>query len=75
MGNKLIYDSSSVKKQKENAMSKKLCKLVKDDILDKDIKEYIKFVSDAKFVCRKCGRTAKKEENLCSAKKLKYKEE
>ena len=56
-------------------MSKKLCKLVKDDILDKDIKEYIKLVSDAKFVCRKCGRTAKKEENLCSAKKLKFKDD
>lgn len=56
-------------------MSKKLCKLVKDDILDKDIKEYIKLVSEAKYVCRKCGRTAKKEENLCSAKKLKLKDE
>lgn len=61
--------------EKEKVMSKKLCKLVKDDILDKDIKEYIKLVSEAKYVCRKCGRTAKKEENLCSAKKLKLKDE
>ncbi|WP_169337702.1 hypothetical protein [Proteocatella sphenisci] len=56
-------------------MSKKLCKLVKDDILDKDMKEYMKFVSDGKYVCKKCGRVANKEENLCSAKKLKSKDE
>lgn len=52
-------------------MSKKLCKLVKDDYLDKNLKEYIKLVEDAKYICKKCGRVSSKEELLCSSKKMK----
>lgn len=56
-------------------MGKKMCKLVKDDYLEDNLKEYIKLVKDPKFVCKKCGRAAKKEEMLCSPKKMKDKEE
>lgn len=56
-------------------MGKKICKLVKDDYLDDNLKEYIKLVKDAKFVCKKCGRVAKKEDMLCSPKKMKDKED
>lgn len=52
-------------------MSKKLCKLVKDDILEEDIKAYIEIVGKPKYVCKKCGRAAENEEHLCKSKKMK----
>ncbi len=54
-------------------MSKKLCKLVSDDVLEKDPKAYIKLVNEARFVCKKCGRVAKDEDNLCKPKAIKIK--
>lgn len=48
----------------------KLCKLVKKDLLDEDVKAYIKLVDDAKYLCVKCGRVANNEDLLCKAKKL-----
>ncbi|HJV35231.1 hypothetical protein [Geomonas sp.] len=51
---------------KEN---KPLCKWDKDDIKDR-IKELKKIVSEPRFVCRKCARVAKKEENLCKPEEL-----
>lgn len=54
-------------------MSKKLCKLVSDDILENDIKTYTKLVNEARFVCKKCGRVAKDEDNLCKPKAIKIK--
>lgn len=52
-------------------MSEKLCKAFKN----MDFKDYTKLVKDSKYVCKKCGRTAKNEENLCEAKKIKSKED
>lgn len=52
-------------------MGKKLCKLVKEDYLDENLKEYVKLIADAKFVCKKCGRVSQKEELLCNPKKMK----
>ena len=51
---------------KEN---KPLCKWDKEDIKD-NFKELKKIVSEPRFVCRKCGRAAKKEENLCKPEPL-----
>ena len=46
------------------------CK-VSDEMLDKQVKTYIKLVSDPDFVCEKCHRLANKKKNLCEPKKIK----
>lgn len=51
-------------KEKDKITGKSLCK-IKDDI---DLLKTL--VKDAKFICKKCGRAAKHEENLCKATKL-----
>ena len=52
-------------------MGKTLCKLVKDDYLDKHMDEYIEMIDKPKYVCKKCGRSANKEDVLCKAQKIK----
>ncbi len=52
-------------------MSKKMCKLVKDDYLDAHLAEYIEIVKKPKYVCKKCGRVADEEDRLCKSKKIK----
>jgi len=51
-------------------MGKKMCKLYKD--LDDPVarKEYMKLVAKSKFLCTKCGRTAKSKELLCKPVKI-----
>lgn len=49
---------------------KKVCKMVKKDMLDDELKEYIKIVKDARYICTKCGRVAKKEDYLCKPEKM-----
>ena len=49
---------------------KHLCRLVGIDILEKNIEEYKGLVKDAEYICKGCGRTAKKAENLCTPEKL-----
>jgi len=51
---------------KEN---KTLCKWSKDEIKD-NFKELKKVVSEPRFICRKCGRVAKKEDWLCKPEEL-----
>jgi len=51
---------------KEN---KPLCKWDKDDIKD-NLKELKKLVAEPRFICRKCGRAARKEDNLCKPEEL-----
>ncbi|MBN2739209.1 MAG: hypothetical protein JXR70_19680 [Spirochaetales bacterium] len=48
----------------------KLCKVVKKDILDEDLKAYLQLVGDGKFLCTKCGRVAGAEEFLCKGKRI-----
>ncbi len=52
-------------------MGKTLCKLVKDDYLEENIKEYIELIKDAKYICKKCGRVSNDEDSLCKPKKIK----
>lgn len=51
-------------------MSKKLCACVKKDWPKDKPKEYIKLVQDGKFFCKKCGRVANKDKNLCKPEAL-----
>jgi rubrerythrin len=55
-------------------MSKKLCKLVKDEYLDDYFKDYMELVNKGKYICKKCGRVANDESNLCKPKELKASE-
>jgi len=48
--------------------SKHLCNLV--EVLGIPIDEYKPLVRNAKFLCKRCGRVAAKEENLCEPIKL-----
>ncbi len=52
-------------------MSKKLCKLAKEDYLKEHLKEYVALVKPSKYICKKCGRVGHSEENLCKSKKIK----
>lgn len=52
-------------------MSKKMCKLTKDELEKEALRDYVKLIKPAKFVCKKCGRVANSEELLCKGKKVK----
>ncbi|ADH84903.1 hypothetical protein [Desulfurivibrio alkaliphilus] len=56
---------SGKKKDKEQAAAKGLCKLVKGGLLADSPEQYRELVNNPRFVCRKCGRVANREENLC----------
>jgi hypothetical protein len=43
---------------------KSLCSLEKDDIKD-NIEDVVAIVSNAKFICRKCARSARDPKHLC----------
>jgi transposase-like protein len=44
-----------------------LCKLVADKTSTEKLKPLVK---DSKYICKDCGRTAAKAENLCSPEKI-----
>jgi hypothetical protein len=48
---------------------KTLCSWKKDDIKD-NLDMLKEMVSSPDYVCKKCGRAAKKEKNLCKPEKL-----
>jgi rubrerythrin len=50
-------------------MSKKMCSWKKDDIKE-NTKEFKKLIKNPSYYCKKCGRVAKDDKNLCKAKKL-----
>jgi len=51
--------------------SQTLCELIEEKkYLKKHFEEYQELVRDARFVCRKCGRVAHREKNLCKPTKL-----
>lgn len=47
-----------------------LCYLVNMGYMESSLKDYKDLVRDAKFVCKKCGRSADAEENLCRPEKI-----
>ncbi len=52
-------------------MSKKLCKLVKEEYLEDHMDDYLEIIKKPKYVCKKCGRVADSEDRLCKPKKIK----
>ncbi|AQQ10503.1 hypothetical protein L21SP3_02339 [Sedimentisphaera cyanobacteriorum] len=51
--------------------SKKMCGLVKKDIVKKDIKKFTKLVSQPQFACKKCGLVCSDKDRICKPVKLK----
>jgi len=49
---------------------KRICKLVKDDHLEEDLKEFKKLVADPTHLCLKCGRVANDKKLLCKPERL-----
>jgi hypothetical protein len=47
-----------------------LCYLVNMGYIESSFNDYKKLVKDAKFVCKKCGRSADSDENLCQPHKI-----
>jgi hypothetical protein len=48
----------------------KLCSLIKKGLLKDDKKRFKQLVRESCFYCKKCGRLAVQEKNLCKADKL-----
>jgi hypothetical protein len=51
-------------------MAKTLCSYKHKSIIKNDFKKYRDLVYPGKYVCKNCGRVAKKEDNLCDPKHL-----
>lgn len=49
---------------------KKLCKQVKDEALEEDLKDFMKRVVNPTHLCTKCGRAANDKKLLCEPEKL-----
>ena len=63
--------TKAVPKMGDKNKSEKLCKLAnKKGYLEENMKEYITMVEEPKYLCKKCGRVAKKEKQLCKPKKI-----
>ena len=49
---------------------KRLCKWVKDGVLEEDLKEFKKLVVKPTHLCAKCGRVSNDKALLCKPEKL-----
>lgn len=58
------------KVKKVEKIAKPLCKLVKNDFLDDELKIYKGLVRKPGYICRKCGRAAGAKKNLCKPEEL-----
>jgi hypothetical protein len=47
-----------------------LCYLVNMGYLESSLEDYKKLVKDAKFICKKCGRTTDTKEFVCRPAKI-----
>lgn len=73
MGKKDSKDLKDLKEEKDAVAfdsGKSLCKLVKADALEHHWEKYLHLVENARFICRKCGRVANDEKNLCKPELL-----
>ncbi|WP_156943640.1 hypothetical protein [Alkaliphilus transvaalensis] len=51
-------------------MAKKLCKLVKKDLIKESFSEYVKLVNEPTHICKSCGRAVNHEKNVCNPKEI-----
>jgi hypothetical protein len=51
-------------------LNKSLCELEKAGFVVTNFKDYKKLVRYGSYVCKDCGRVARKKENLCNPKLL-----
>ncbi len=51
-------------------LDKSLCDLEKQGFVTTNFKDYKKLVRYGRYVCKDCGRVARKEKNLCNPKRL-----
>lgn len=54
-------------KSKDRKIMPSLCERVKKDQHIKDTEKYWKKVNKPEFLCKKCGRVANKEKDICKA--------
>ena len=47
-----------------------LCYLVNMGYIESNFNDYKELVKDAQFICKRCGRSANSDENLCQPKKI-----
>ena len=52
------------------ALEDSLCGLINSGFAEKRFKEYKRLVRYSQYVCRDCGRTARKKVNLCNPRRL-----
>ncbi|MBI9018426.1 MAG: hypothetical protein JEZ07_14330 [Phycisphaerae bacterium] len=53
------------------SQDKKVCKLVKDEAIQKtDSQKFKKIVQDAKYFCKKCGHVACSQQQICKPENL-----
>jgi ribosomal protein S27AE len=55
---------------KAKLKGKTLCKLVKNDVLEKHFDAYATLVANARYLCGKCGRVSLDADRLCKPKRL-----
>lgn len=53
-------------KESKHGRDQHLCKLVKRD----DFEQLRKLVKDAAYFCKKCGRAAREQDNLCDPSRI-----
>ncbi len=52
------------------AKNKTLCELESNGFLRSDFKEFKQLVRHGEFICKSCGRVARRKKNLCDPKRL-----
>jgi hypothetical protein len=52
-------------------MSKKICKMVRKELQADESDTFLSYILPARYLCEKCGRTARKKDYLCKPKKIK----
>jgi len=58
------------KEHKNKESDNSLCKMIKNGLLQNGPQPYKDLIANGRYYCRKCGRVAVSEKNLCKAEPL-----